>query len=1021
MNHKPITRALLLTLLTIPFAASAADEPMEEVVVTGSLIKGTPLDAALPVEVYSAAELEELGSPSALEFVKSLTVSGSTTGESYYFSGASLGGDVGVNLRGLGPDKTLTLLNGRRLVGNTTSVVAGGGVNTAMLPSMAFSRIEILKDGAAVTYGADATGGVVNFITYTDFTGLELQTSYKTFDHDGDWNLGALYGWGEGDTNVVISAEWDHRSEMSTLERDFSSPNFAENPAPWSTLTNLTSWGPATATGSPLANPFTNSAAAARDFDQSSCEAVGGIASNFYTCRYNYISFYNLVEEGNTYRVFVQLNTAISDTDNFHMQLNFARLHTPHAIGSPAQPVIRGPATASGAALQFFVPNTNPYVPEFVSRSGYDVATALGPLAAFHGGFLAMTYRAFAHGGNPYWAAGGLNSGGAWGSPTEVDKRYSHFNMGFDGDLFDSPINYDVALTLNHSTEYITAPDVIGHRLQEALNGFGGPNCNADDLDTTRFGTQNAAAAGTGGCQWWNPFASSWVGQPELGLANPAYSPGSEIPNDLIAWVFDPRESETMAWNLTFDAVLSGTFGFEMQGGAMAWAAGTQWRTTKLRDNVPSPFYNGSTACMWPEQDPADPADPAYTGCTPDRPGPFVFFDTNTPTNEKQNQESYFVQLDLPILNSLFVTLAGRYEKFSPGDLDATVYKVSFRFNPIDAVTVRGSYGTNYQAPGLGITPGEINNGVNSYTIAAGNWRGAQTITENSIEPETATVYNIGAVYQAGLGEGDFLASIDYWNIETEDELGLLASANDVANAVFTGALVAGFRLADCSSPFIGRVTFNGGACVQGTTTADNFSNITTAYGNGPGQTTAGIDLRFEYGLPVGPGDLRFTLQATNIIEFERTPTILDGVELVPQNDLLGWLNFATIAQAKPEWRSNFDVNYRMDIHNVRFRAGFVSGVDDDRYINKDTGALNETSLASTTPGFPTSYFGVYGDDWLSFDVHYIGDFEFATVTASILNITDEDPPESRQEMGYDPRIGNPYGTVFEVGIKKEF
>lgn len=63
-------------------------EVQQRVVVTGSLIAGTPEDAALPVEIYSAEELEEQGSPTALEFVKNLTISGPTTGEAYYFGGA---------------------------------------------------------------------------------------------------------------------------------------------------------------------------------------------------------------------------------------------------------------------------------------------------------------------------------------------------------------------------------------------------------------------------------------------------------------------------------------------------------------------------------------------------------------------------------------------------------------------------------------------------------------------------------------------------------------------------------------------------------------------------------------------------------------------------------------------------------------------------------------------------------------------------------------------------------------------
>ncbi|MBD3648836.1 MAG: TonB-dependent receptor, partial [Pseudomonadales bacterium] len=433
-------------------------------------------------------------------------------------------------------------------------------------------------------------------------------------------------------------------------------------------------------------------------------------------------------------------------------------------------------------------------------------------------------------------------------------------------------------------------------------------------------------------------------------------------------------------------------------------------------------------------QDPANPTDPEFTGCTPDEPGPFVFFDTDIPESLAQDQLSYFLELNLPIHDRFYMTAATRYEEFSPGDLDATVYKVSFKADATENLSFRGSYGTNYQAPGLGITPGEVTNGVNSYTIAAGNWRGAQTITQSGIEPETATVWNVGGIWQSrGFADDhDFRFILDYWDIETEDELGLLASANDIADAVFsiappgaTGVPLDGSALANCSHALAYRVTFNGN-CVQDTTTAADFSNITTDYGNGPGQMTNGFDISMNYSMPAFQGELSFRLTATKIQEFEETPTILDGVTLDPGTDRLGNLNFATIAFAASEWRANFHANYAWGLHNARVVLNYVSGVDDDRYFNAD-GSLNVAALVpegrkpGTTEPFDPSYYGVRADDWISLDVHYNVDLPFGTVSASIVNLTDEDPPESRQELGYDPRIGNALGRQFEIGFRREF
>src|SRR5690606_34817069 len=180
-------------------SAAPVQSRLDDVVVTGSNIRGTPEDAALPVEVYTREDMEAQGSPTVLEFAKNLTISGPTTGESYYFGGPTLVGSVNFNLRGLGADKTLVLPNGRRT-----------NINTGNVPFIALARTELLKDGAAVIYGADATGGVVNFITRPRFTGLETQAQYKYIDgSDGDYSLGVLGGVGEDRVNFLWSVEYE--------------------------------------------------------------------------------------------------------------------------------------------------------------------------------------------------------------------------------------------------------------------------------------------------------------------------------------------------------------------------------------------------------------------------------------------------------------------------------------------------------------------------------------------------------------------------------------------------------------------------------------------------------------------------------------------------------------------------------------------------------------------------------------------------------------------------------------------
>ncbi|WP_237133511.1 TonB-dependent receptor domain-containing protein [Pseudohongiella sp. O18] len=1032
MKLKELYRCIACASLVAPtlvFAQQGSEPEIEEVVVTGSLIRGTPVDAALPVEVYSQDDLALSGSPSALDFAKSLSISGATTGESYYFGGAGLTGSVQYNLRGIGSDKTLSLFNGRRVT-----------QNTSVIPSIALQRTEILKDGAAVTYGADATGGVVNFISRDSFEGIEIQSSYKAIDgSDGDWNVGIVGGFSGDVTDVVWAASWDHRSLLNADERPFTDLPYGVNPAPWSTLTNLAGWLPRGALpATQTYNPASSNGAGdwgnpvggvISDFTQSSCEAVGGVYVNSFTCAYNYIPYYNVVSENDIYRLFGQVTTQVTDSMEFYARAAYSMVDTPAQYGSPSQPVIRGPAIHGGATYQLYVPKNNPFVQDFATRTGF----INNPAWAVTQGFTPITYRAFAHGGLDTFAEDGKYS-----TPSKIRNKFTHLVAGFEGE-FDNGITYDIATTYNQSNLYADSPDMMLYNVQEALNGFGGPNCNVPDLNPNRFGTQNPALAGSAGCSWYNPFASNFAQQPVYGLANPSYVPGAENPDELIEWMFNPRATRDVNWNLTFDAVFSGETPLELPGGIVGWAAGAQFRTTENQEIVTDPLYNGSRPCQNPATDgqvPRDPSDPLYNGCTPDEPGPFQFFSTNPADFSTQDQTSVFGELSLPVLDNVFLSAAARYEEFS-GGLDSTVYKVSGQWNITDNMSVRGSYGTNYQAPGADIIPGEFASGTASYTVAGGNWRGAQTVTRSDIVPEEATVWSSGFIWQSeGFTAGsDFRFIIDYFNIETENELGLLASVNQIASSVFSisptgsGAVPTnGSALADCSHPLVGRVTFNG-QCVQGVTTAADFSEIRTDFGNGPGQLTAGFDIQTTYGFPAFSGDVTLSATATKINKFQYTETTLDGFQIEPGADRLGFLNFATIANAVSEWRGNLTANYAQGDHNFRLQALYIKGVKDDRYFNADGTRVGDAALTpsgrqigSTDPYGPSLY-GVFGEDWVSVDFHYTLDLLDwdATLSASIENIADEMPPASRQELGYDPRIGNPLGRTFQVGVTKRF
>ena len=221
-----------LTLLTT-LNLFSADE-VEEVVVTGSQIKGAQITGVLPVTVLTSEDIDAIGPDDGTELMENITEQGLN-----YFSEAesdsggvnSARGDVGAyNLRNIGVGNTLVLLNGRRLVNNAgyqTELLGGDYVptmsaNTNLIPSNALDRVELLKDGASAIYGADAVAGVVNNVLETDFTGFEVSFRGTGYDHfaANDDRIQIKYGgdFNEGRTNISVMFDYYDRDAIAASE-----------------------------------------------------------------------------------------------------------------------------------------------------------------------------------------------------------------------------------------------------------------------------------------------------------------------------------------------------------------------------------------------------------------------------------------------------------------------------------------------------------------------------------------------------------------------------------------------------------------------------------------------------------------------------------------------------------------------------------------------------------------------------------------------------------------------------------
>ena len=208
--------------------AQTQDAPkMARVEITGSSIKRIDSETALPVQMITREDIEKMGATTAAELVKNISANTAplTDGPSISDGTSGQRGLNGANMRGLGVSSTLVLLNGRRLA-NFASPGDNEGVDLNNIPAGAIQRVEVLKDGASAIYGTDAIGGVINFITRKDYTGIDVSGSVAGTQQGGAGKRTLSISAGHGDLqtdrfNVFGVLDYQQLDRMRSGQRDF--------------------------------------------------------------------------------------------------------------------------------------------------------------------------------------------------------------------------------------------------------------------------------------------------------------------------------------------------------------------------------------------------------------------------------------------------------------------------------------------------------------------------------------------------------------------------------------------------------------------------------------------------------------------------------------------------------------------------------------------------------------------------------------------------------------------------------
>lgn len=200
---------------------------VEEIVVTGSLIRRNPENSPTPLIQVQREDLLTTGQATVIDYLATIPalsnslVPSDTTGSNLNDGGVSL-----ANLRSLGSGRTLTLVDGRRHVGAFQGNLA---VDVDTIPRLLIENIEIVTGGASSIYGADAVSGVLNFILRDDFEGVEIDANYGMINQDGQANrrVSALIGrnWFDDRLNTYLHAEYDANDEIQTTDIDWLANN----------------------------------------------------------------------------------------------------------------------------------------------------------------------------------------------------------------------------------------------------------------------------------------------------------------------------------------------------------------------------------------------------------------------------------------------------------------------------------------------------------------------------------------------------------------------------------------------------------------------------------------------------------------------------------------------------------------------------------------------------------------------------------------------------------------------------
>ena len=884
-----------LALGALPAMAQQTQQ-LDRIEVTGSSIKRLASEQALPVQVLNTEDLAKSGVTNAEQAMQFVTANQSGT-VSASSVGASNGGASFADLRGLGASRTLTLVNGQRMVNNPYLSAA---VDINALPFGAVERIEVLTDGASAVYGTDAISGVVNFITKKEYKGasvfangvfpLTTPGDGRSGSYGGTLGFGSLAsdGW-----NIFGGISYRIQEPLAAIDRDYAKTSYI--PEIGYNKTSGTTF-PATYSQAGVSGSFNPS--------YPNCQPATGSLNTGSACRFDYVPFIAIVPSQNQLSIIGKGSYAVNKDNTVSLEYIQADNSLATAISptpvtglsmSPNNPFYPGKGITPG--------NTNPsFDPSKPISLGWRQATLGGRASEVNN----TTYR---------WL-------GQW------EGTYKDWDYNVSGFYSDATVK------------------------QQFTGGY---------VNSTKL---RAGLLGTGGAPWLNPFgAQSVEGEKYLGESK------------VLGQV---QQAEGTLYG--FNAHASGEI-WKLPAGPLMLAVGAEYLNDKAS-------YTNNFALI---------RQAASSG-----------LELAEDSSGSRHDVAVLAELNIPVVKNLDVNVAVRYDDYS--DFGGTTNpKISFRWQPIQSVLLRGSYNQGFRAPTLqdAYSPnsltytgspyddpllcpgGKVNAALGGQESRDCNQQFQQQQGGNkNLKPETSDAWTIGVFWQP---TNAFTFGVDYWNYKVDDSIGVTGETFIFDNPVKYANLFV--RCGQLSAADQAKLT---GTCTGNPAILAYIVNTTLNLGS---YKTSGLDFTSTWTSdPTQWGKFNANYKGTYVMQYE--------YQIEPNGDYFNnagvYFNGSSVARYRHVL--SFGWNYGpwsallVNQYNSKYQDANTTMDDNTRNV-----------AASNTFDLSGTWSGVKG----------------LSMTLGLTNMFNQKPPFSNQsdafQVGYDWRYGNPLGRAVVGRVSYQF